>query len=82
MAKSELFKRKIQEKLLQNYKLEFLGNKFDKIISLISENQLDNIYTWLEKIISKTLYPFLQKQIKSTKNGKLENSMFLDILLK
>ena len=44
MADSKKFKQNIEELISQDYKVEFLGKNFDKIVSLLSDTKAQKIY--------------------------------------
>lgn len=47
MVEVESFKENIRSKLSQDYKLEFLGDNFDKIVKSLSESKAEEIYRWV-----------------------------------
>lgn len=57
MADLVEFKKKIESLVAQNYKVEFLGNDFDQIVSLLSETKADKIYRWVEDVIERKIQP-------------------------
>jgi hypothetical protein len=51
------FKREIQEKLSQDYNIEFLGNNFDKIVLEINKKLKEKIILWIKDINKKLVIP-------------------------
>lgn len=47
MADIEKFKEKIRNIISQSYKLEFLGDNFEKTVKLLSETKSEKIYRWI-----------------------------------
>ncbi|MBU0756863.1 MAG: hypothetical protein KKF44_02255 [Nanoarchaeota archaeon] len=58
------FKRKIEEILLQDYRINFLGKNIEKIVNQISDIRAKKIYSWIEEIIARKTIP-----IKATKTN-------------
>ena len=59
MVNPNLFKREIEEIISQEYKIEFLGKNFDKIVDLLSETQSEKIYQWIEGVLEKNVQPIM-----------------------
>lgn len=57
MVNPEEFKRKIEELILQDYKVEFLGENFDEIALLLTETKTGKIYRWIEGVVRKKVQP-------------------------
>ena len=67
MVDAEKFKKKIEEIISQDYKVEFLGKNFYQVINLLSDAKTDKIYNWIEEVIKKKIQPILvgsKKQYK------------------
>lgn len=67
MVNPEEFKKKVEAFIAQQYKVEFLGNNFDKIITSLNDSKTEKIYKWVEKVIEKKIQPILvgsKKQYK------------------
>ena len=67
MVDAEKFKKKIEEIISQDYKVEFLGKNFYQVINLLSDTKTDKIYKWIEEVIKKKIQPILvgsKKQYK------------------
>ncbi len=57
MVTVEEFRRKIKEIIAQNYEVEFLGDNFEKIVSLLTETKTEKIYQWIERILKEDVQP-------------------------
>ena len=68
MVEIENFKTKIEEHISQDYRIEFLGNNFDKIVNLMTEKQVDRIYQWIEQVFKKKIQPITQSSQKAYKD--------------
>ena len=67
MVDAEKFKKKIEEIISQDYKVEFLGKNFYQVINLLSDVKTDKIYKWIEEVVKKNIQPILvgsKKQYK------------------
>jgi len=53
------FKTDILNLLNQNYKIEFLGNDFDKICSRLTFSRADKIYVWIRRVVSRRVQPII-----------------------
>ena len=53
------FKKKIEQIVSQNYKIEFLGKNFDHTVTLLTETKAEKIYRWLQEVIEKKIQPIL-----------------------
>lgn len=53
------FRKKIEEGVSQDYKVEFLGKNFDQIVNLLTENNAEKIYHWVKNIVDKTVQPIV-----------------------
>jgi hypothetical protein len=71
MTNTEEFKKRIIEIILQNYKIEFLGEHFDKIVKKLSETKAEKIYRWLTEAVNKKIQPITIGSTKSYKSWKL-----------
>ena len=69
MADPEEFRRKIQEILPQEYKIEFLGSNFDKIAGLLTEPKVQKIYSWIKEVLDKKIQPITIGSKNNTRNG-------------
>ena len=59
MADPSGFRAHIRGLVRQEYALEFLGERFDEIVSLLSEKQADAIYSWIGNVLEKKVQPIL-----------------------
>ena len=46
MVEVEEFKKKIEQIISQDYKVEFLGNDFEKTVQRLTEIKAEKIYQW------------------------------------
>ena len=65
------FKKKIEQIVSQNYKIEFLGKNFDHTVTLLTETKAEKIYRWLKEVIEKKIQPILVGSKKSYKEWKV-----------
>src|SRR3989338_3043285 len=73
MVKSEEFKKCIESKLTQDYKIEFLGNNFNQIVELLTESKAEKIYNWIGEVISKKIQPIFIGSDKQYKEWKIND---------
>ncbi|MBI5392300.1 hypothetical protein HZA96_00385 [Candidatus Woesearchaeota archaeon] len=59
MTNPDEFKLKVQNIVLQQYKVEFLGNNFEQIVILLSDSKAERIYTWINEIIKREIQPII-----------------------
>lgn len=59
MVDSHKFKEKIELILSQNYKIEFLGENFDKIVAQLTQTKADKIYEWIHDVVNKDIQPII-----------------------
>ena len=71
MADVKEFKSKIESMLSQQYKLEFLGKNFEKIVNMLTDAQSRKIYKWILEVIKKEIQPISIGLKKSHKEWKL-----------
>jgi len=71
MVKAEDFKSKIKQIIQQDYQIEFLGQDFDQIANLISENQAEKIYQWISQAIQKKIQPLMVGSKKPYKDWSI-----------
>jgi len=50
MVDVEKFKKKIEQSLTQEYKIEFFGNNFEKNIRSLTNQQFQEILMWVKTI--------------------------------
>ena len=68
MVKPESFRRSIKRLLSPEYEVEFLGNKFEQTVRLLTERAAERIFSWIEKAIKKDFRPITIKSQKQYKN--------------
>lgn len=68
---SEQFKDKVIEILSQDYKIEFLGENFNKIVSQLSETKTERIFSWIQEVIDKKIRPIMVNTDESYKQFKM-----------
>ena len=71
MVNPKIFKNIIKSKISQEYKLEFLGENFDKIVKKISETKAERIYNWINRTIEKKIQPILIGSKKKYKDWEI-----------
>lgn len=74
MVDQNEFKNRIKSFLSQNYKIEFLGNNFDKIVAKLTPTKADKIYEWINDVINKDVQPIVigsKKEYKEWTVNKL-----------
>lgn len=67
MVNPSLFKKKVENIVAQDYKVEFLGKNFEQIVKLLTEHKAEKVYAWLTDVIQKRIQPILigsKKQYK------------------
>ena len=57
MVDPDEFKRGVEAGISQNYKVEFLGNNFDQIVTLLTESQAEKMYQWVKDIVDRKIQP-------------------------
>ena len=57
MVDPEEFKRRVQESISQDYKVEFLGKNFEQIVQLLTDIKVERMYQWIEDIVEKKIQP-------------------------
>ncbi|MEA3515231.1 MAG: hypothetical protein U9R34_07155 [Nanoarchaeota archaeon] len=75
MANTKEFKAKIKELITQDYKIEFLGSKFDVIAEMINETKSKEIYQWIKRIINKEIRPIKIVSKKKYKDWQINELM-------
>jgi|SRR3989338_252922 len=61
------FKQRIETFLSQEYKVEFLGNNFDQIVSLLTEHKAEKMYRWITDIVGRKIQPITISSKKTYK---------------
>lgn len=72
MVNSDEFKKRIEESISQDYKVEFLGKNFDQIVNLLTENKAEKIYQWLKDIVNRKIQPISIGSKKPYKENELD----------
>jgi len=76
MVDVNIFKKNVRDIVSQDYKLEFLGDNFDKIVLMLSETKADGIYNWIKNVVQEELRPMS----KPISKKKYKNWMIHDLL--
>lgn len=63
----EEFKKKIEQTISQDYKVEFLGNDFEKTVQMLTEVKAEKIYQWITEVVGKKVQPIFIGSQKSYK---------------
>ncbi len=71
MVNAQEFKQKIESGLSQEYQIDFLGNNFNEIVTLLTEAKTDKIYSWLHEVMEKKIQPIVTGSKKSYKNWQV-----------
>lgn len=67
LVEVEEFKNRIGQAIYQDYKIEFLGNDFEKIVDMLTEIKADKIYQWIDEVVRKRMQPIFIGSQKSYK---------------
>ena len=67
MVNSEEFKKKVEQIISQEYKVEFLGNDFEKTVQMLTEVKAEKIYQWINEVVGKKVQPIFIGSPKSYK---------------
>ena len=57
MVNPTYFKSKLQNLVLQEYKIEFLGINFDQIVLLLTDSKAERICQWISDIMKREIQP-------------------------
>src|SRR3989344_874418 len=57
MVNPNEFKQKIEKIISQKYRIEFLGDKFNDIVKLLSDTKAEKVYAWIENVFKETIHP-------------------------
>ncbi|MBU2560947.1 MAG: hypothetical protein KKD17_01525 [Nanoarchaeota archaeon] len=68
MVEPREFRKRIQEIVSQDYKVEFLGKNFDQIVSILTDTKAGKIYSWVNEVVSKKIQPIFIGSEKQYKN--------------
>lgn len=72
MTDPQQFKKRIEEIILQNYKVEFLGKNFDEIVKLLTEVKAEKIYKWIQNVLERKIQPILIGSDKKYKDWEIK----------
>lgn len=77
MVDVNAFKKEVRNICSQGYTLEFFGGreKFDSIVTKLSESQADSIYEWIKGIVNEEVRP-----LTTTSKNKYKEWMICDLL--
>ena len=59
MVDAEEFKKRIQDAIAQEYRIEFLGKEFDRIAAQLTDSKAEKIYRWIGAVLVKEIQPIL-----------------------
>ena len=59
MVDSIEFKSRIGKIVAQNYRVEFLGSNFDKIVNILTDIKAEKIYAWIENVVRNEIRPIV-----------------------
>ncbi len=71
MVDVDIFKKEIEKNLSQEYKIEFLGTNFEKIVNLLSETKAEKIYDWIKKVVERKIQPIVIVSKKPYKDWQI-----------
>ncbi len=71
MVNIEEFKQRVASIVSQAYQIEFLGNNFNEIVSMMAETKAEKIYSWLEEVLEKNVQPIVTGSKKTYKNWQI-----------
>lgn len=57
MVNPDEFRKRIEELISQDYKVEFLGKNFEQIVNLLTEVKAEKMYGWVKEIIDRKIQP-------------------------
>ena len=57
MVNQDEFKKRIEANISQDYKEEFLGKNFERIVNLLTETKAEKIYQWIKDIVERKIEP-------------------------
>jgi hypothetical protein len=69
MVNPKEFKEKITGIISQDYKIDFLGDDFDKTVEKIAETKADNIYDWIRQVVEKNIAPIMKNTVDKKYKG-------------
>ncbi len=67
MVNPDEFKKKVEQTISQEYKVEFLGNDFEKTVQMLTEVKAEKIYQWIMEVVGKKIQPIFIGSQKSYK---------------
>ncbi|MAF99185.1 MAG: hypothetical protein CMH61_01090 [Nanoarchaeota archaeon] len=65
MVDPEIFKKRIEEKISQDYNIEFLGKNFNHIVNSLSEIKAEKMYAWVDDVFNEKIRPIVIASKKS-----------------
>lgn len=71
MADPKEFKQKIRDILAQEFRIEFLGEDFDRIVSMLTKPKEEKIYNWILGVIKKSVQPITIGSKKEYRQWKM-----------
>ena len=71
MTDAKEFRKRMQEILPQEYKVEFLGDNFEKITNLLTETKTQKIYNWLKEVLQRKVQPIITGSAKQYKDWRI-----------
>jgi len=75
MVEPQEFRDRIRNMVSQEYKLEFLGKNFDKIVNLISDSKAQSIYDWIQRVLDRDIQPITIGSKKAYKEWTISELM-------
>ena len=77
MVNPDDFKKKIEQSISQDYKVEFLGKNFDEIVNMLTDTKAEKIYTWVGDVVKNNIQPIVVGSKKPYKEWKVSELLTL-----
>jgi len=71
MVDANDFKERVGKLVSQDYKVEFLGINFDKIVGLLTDSKAEKIYRWAEDVVKSNIQPIVVGSKRPYKEWKV-----------
>lgn len=71
MVDANDFKGRVGKLVSQDYRVEFLGMNFDKIVGLLTDAKAEKIYRWAEDVVKSNIQPIVVGSKRPYKEWKV-----------